>query len=823
MAAPAHTYGPACLLYEPPEQRQTRPDPNTEILKPPKIRVQYFYLSSLPIDDPLTAVPIPSGTADASKLPPRPFSVHDNIALEKAWQSLRSVGEEESHKDRDEIEDGLRSSRRLTVRGKKKEETASQTSDPRGTPETVVGLSSSFPARQTGGGSSDNDDFQEGNSFNGLKDDEDDSNANRRMARERGSSNASELGSFRKRRSLPIDRKSKASRRNRHSSPGGYEDGSEEGSGRSSPQIIRHSDDTNISGSPFIRAPIRDRENRRPTPTLRLSKDSIDTNFMRGQMAASPNADGDKRQDGDKSEDLENTEPEITVTVGASRLHLVEFPKLEMKPIYWSPVHDISRVVRATWFYKNSMLPVDPEVANQLEAGYMYLKPWTETWQDELNSCVENGAEAEMKIVHKLWPSENPKTPTRPASQLGSEAGASVSSNKSHHFRENYAAGAISSPEASVKLFKNSSVVYVDSKEAQLLRPSLLPSVSSGRRPLSAIRKGRQIGIAVVRGFDRLGWDKLHPPKLVSTNVRNFMKMHQAATRAASSRRQICYACQMEERQPGVGDLVFVIHGIGQKLSERVESFHFTHAINSFRRQVNIELNNNSVWPNMRPDLENIMVLPINWRSTLSLEDTDVEEAIEDQPNANRFSLKDITPETIPAVRNLISDVMLDVPYYLSHHKQKMVRAVIKEANRVYRLWCQNNPGFQRKGRVHIIAHSLGSIMSMDILSQQPTRLPYIDFSKTEINETIFEFDTKNLFFCGSPAGFFLLLHKASLLPRRYRDKPDCDEHDVADPGLTGESGAYGCLAVDNLYNVMHETDRKRLPLSLEFPMLTVT
>ncbi|EAS34909.3 DDHD domain-containing protein [Coccidioides immitis RS] len=811
MATPAHTYGPACLLYEPPEQRRPILDPTLGIPEPPKIQSQYFYLSSLPIDDPLTAIPAPSSNPDVTKLPPRPFSVHDNIALEEAWQRLKSAVEEQPDKNPDETEGQVRLRRGVTAQGKKRGEAASQDVDVRRTTVTLSELSSRTPLHHSNDGIVDIHETRDSTSpshiFRGSSVE---SHAQRRVTRDRGSSGASEIGNIRKRHSIPIERRSKAARRNRDSSPGLEEDVSEEASGHSTPHIIRPSDDTNISGSPFIRAPIRDREIRRSTPTLRLSKDSVDTSPSTAQVTASPSADVDKLQGDTQSERLENDEPEATVTVGASRLHLVEFPRLQMKPIYWSPVHDISPVIRATWFYKNSMLPVEPEVANRLEAGYMYLKPWTETWQDELNSCVENGAEAEMKVVYKLWPPEDTKLPIRPGSRPGSEASASVSSSREvgdHAFQGNYAAGATATSAASAKLFKNSSVMYVDSKDAQILRPSLLPSVAGGRRPLSAIRKGRQIGIAVVRGFNRREWEKVHPPKLVSPNVRNFMKMQEAATREAASRRQICYACQMEEKKPEVSDLVFVIHGIGQKLSERVESFHFTHAMNSFRRQVNIELSSNSVWPNMRPDLENIMVLPVNWRSTLSLEDTDVEEAIEDQHNANRFVLKDITPETIPAVRNLISDVMLDIPYYLSHHKQKMVRAVIKEANRIYRLWCQNNPGFQQSGKVHIIAHSLGSIMAMDILSQQPTILPHIDFSKTDISESIFEFDTRNVFFCGSPAGFFLLLHKSSLLPRRYRNKPGCDEYDVSDPGLTGEAGTYGCFAIDNLYNVMHETD----------------
>lgn len=479
-----------------------------------------------------------------------------------------------------------------------------------------------------------------------------------------------------------------------------------------------------------------------------------------------------------------------------------------MKPIYWNPVNDISPVLRATWFYKNTMIPVDPELANQLESGYMYLKPWTQTWQEELNSCVENGADAELKIVHNLWSKDSVRTSgDMQESDMTDQGSASVGTSSEtqrslRDFLENQAAGPIDLQRDVASQFKNSSVIYVDSKDAQILRPNILPSASRGRRPLGPIRKGRQIGIAVVRGFNRRKWDKMHPSKLPSTSAKHFMKMQQSGLSNTAAQRK-CFACRMEERKQNVNDLVLVIHGIGQKLSERVESFHFTHAINAFRRQVNIELNSDSLFPHMRPDVESIMVLPVNWRSTLTLEDTDVEETLS---NKNRFALKDITPETIPAVRNLISDVMLDIPYYLSHHKPKMVRAVVKEANRIYRLWCQNNPGFREYGKVHLIAHSLGSVMALDILSQQPTIPPSLDLSGTNINQSIFEFDTKNLFLCGSPAGFFLLLNKSTLLPRKGRNKPGMENEDAA-RGIAGDAGIYGCLAVDNLYNVMHETD----------------
>lgn len=150
---------------------------------------------------------------------------------------------------------------------------------------------------------------------------------------------------------------------------------------------------------------------------------------------------------------------------------------------------------------------------------------------------------------------------------------------------------------------------------------------------------------------------------------------------------------------------------------------------------------------------------------------------------------------------------MLDIPYYLSHHKTKMIEAVTKEANRVYRLWCQNNPWFDEIGRVHIIAHSLGSVMALDILSKQPTKLPDHTLLRSgKPHEDIFEFDTKSLFFCGSPAGLFLLLHRAPLLPRKGRAKPETDREDFAGD-VAGDAGTYGCLAVDNLYNILHYND----------------
>lgn len=155
---------------------------------------------------------------------------------------------------------------------------------------------------------------------------------------------------------------------------------------------------------------------------------------------------------------------------------------------------------------------------------------------------------------------------------------------------------------------------------------------------------------------------------------------------------------------------------------------------------------------------------------------------------------------------------MLDIPYYLtSGYHDKMVAAVVREANRIYHLWCLNNPRFAKEGRVHVIAHSLGAVMAIDILSSQPTRLqfdqPIHKMSLSDLPKMHFVFDVHNLFLAGSPAGFFLLLKRAGLLPRRGRNKFGDDYMDDGTPGVTGEQGTYGCLAVNNIYNIVNGYD----------------
>jgi hypothetical protein len=271
-------------------------------------------------------------------------------------------------------------------------------------------------------------------------------------------------------------------------------------------------------------------------------------------------------------------------------------PDLIMTPIYWAPVNDTAQVIRGTWFYQDTMLPVETHVANMLEAGYIDLQCWTETWKDELDSAVEVGAAGEMKIVHKLWPEKLPMkaTDSRPPSRqapvnvgednLVRAAAANLFSGQTETIEQqreraveaatdiidistgpggsdNKAVGVSNWGQAGVvRTYATCGVIYANEREAKILKPSLLPSAYYGRRPLANyIRKGHKIGIPVVRGFDQAIWDRLHPSK---TSAKKTQAQHGVSTSGANAKKRSQNDPELQHSErPQVSELVLVIHG----------------------------------------------------------------------------------------------------------------------------------------------------------------------------------------------------------------------------------------------------------------------
>lgn len=204
--------------------------------------------------------------------------------------------------------------------------------------------------------------------------------------------------------------------------------------------------------------------------------------------------------------------------------------------------------------------------------------------------------------------------PEKERSEMAATAGDLIDVATGPDGPDNKAAGV--SPygrDGTTRRYLQAGVIYANEREAYLLRPSLQPSDYYGRRPLANyIRKGRSIGIRVVRGFDQEAWDKLHPPKKGATVTKAYEGVSTAQAGASLRRRQLVDPTLAASERPQVTDLVLVIHGIGQKLSQRIESYNFTYAINAFRREINVELGAPEVKASFRPDMGGIMVLPVS-------------------------------------------------------------------------------------------------------------------------------------------------------------------------------------------------------------------
>ena len=238
--------------------------------------------------------------------------------------------------------------------------------------------------------------------------------------------------------------------------------------------------------------------------------------------------------------------------------------------------------------------------------------------------------------------------------------------------------------------------------------------------------------------------------------------------------------------------LILVTHGIGQRLGARFESFNFIHDVNEFRKTLK------SVY-NAAPDLQalnsevekpqkncRVQVLPIFWRHLLDFPHQGVkhnrrEHDIADVPmeeDDEYPSLESITVEGVPALRNIVADLALDILLYQTPaYKDHITRIVVKESNRILKLFKKRNPSFN--GKISIIGHSLGSAIMFDILSDQPSETNALERPQrhhpTKDQELKLSFDVESFFCLGSPIGLFQMLNGKSVGGRPNPNKVTLD------------------------------------------------
>uniref|UniRef100_A0A0C9RME8 DDHD1_3 protein n=1 Tax=Fopius arisanus TaxID=64838 RepID=A0A0C9RME8_9HYME len=162
---------------------------------------------------------------------------------------------------------------------------------------------------------------------------------------------------------------------------------------------------------------------------------------------------------------------------------------------------------------------------------------------------------------------------------------------------------------------------------------------------------------------------------------------------------------------------------------------------------------------------------PVEWRSSLKL-DGDIVDAI--------------TPYSVLSIRHLLNSSAMDILYYTSPLYGGEVRAGLqRELNRLYCKFINRHPDW--KGKVSVLAHSLGCVIVYDIVTGwmgPDTRPP--SPTTQEIAADGLQFTIENMFCLGSPLSVFLAL----------RTRTPSNRVDVMPPGLCRR-----------FYNIFHWSD----------------
>lgn len=190
-------------------------------------------------------------------------------------------------------------------------------------------------------------------------------------------------------------------------------------------------------------------------------------------------------------------------------------------------------------------------------------------------------------------------------------------------------------------------------------------------------------------------------------------------------------------------------------------------------------------------------------------------------------SLDDITIEGVAFARSLISDLALDVLLYQSAYREQIVNIVLRESNRIYKLFKERNPEF--KGKVHVMGHSLGSAIMFDLLCRQKEKSKDGDalrnplrFSTSSSRELAFSFDVEDFYCLGSPIGLFQMLKGRTISARHLpltnpSESPLSNDH-LEDPffatsptervsSVTGLPSSVSSPRVKQLFNIFHPSD----------------
>lgn len=512
----------------------------------------------------------------------------------------------------------------------------------------------------------------------------------------------------------------------------------------------------------------------------------------------------------DRSQTDSSETTSTKVPVNEDFLFDVHIEKRELEPAYWlGPVYEVRR---GSWFFADgsSLRPCDENLANQLEEGYLKVAPWRRIGLISPRSTSQPRSRPTSALFDGA--SDQPPSKSPPSQDDSQTPGSNTYRLFGSHMNTTvtYQDATVAYLTTDDFLSRMSSTVYGrfvgygGSKvvrgwtDTKLTDPPKNDSKVSDVTSAKEKRKSAKIPSEAAPSADQVSVDsdaKDQPDKPRRTALERQISSLAGLPDSQNSEDLAEEAREQEEREMEdarekdgddqarqIDHLVLVTHGIGQRLGLRLDSINFIHDVNTLRKTMKAVYETSPDLQALSEDPKNcrVQVLPICWRHLLDFPKQSLKQ------NRKEFdlgdadagfddeypSLQDITVEGVPAVRNLITDLAMDVLLYQSAYREHIASIVQKECNRVYQLF-KERTGFS--GKVSLCGHSLGSAIVFDILCRQEETVktrPRRVSSKTsrelsaEQKDLHLDFDVENFFALGSPIALFQMLKGRSIAGR---------------------------------------------------------
>ncbi|KAE8144944.1 DDHD domain-containing protein [Aspergillus avenaceus] len=498
----------------------------------------------------------------------------------------------------------------------------------------------------------------------------------------------------------------------------------------------------------------------------------------------------------------------MKVPVNEDYLFDVDVERRELSPAYWiGPVYEVRR---GTWFVQDgsTIKPCEENLATQLEEGYLKVRPWRFRNGQESNPFrgqPENlehvasvhtsghnyrlfGAYMNSLVTYQdsstaLLTNDDfmSRVSTTVYQKLGGVPGTRLTRGFSETKRQKEGLdGNNPHPKPTQGPTDTSRAQCLD-MQGRNLSEDLEPN-SQGQSPHSNNTGSLTPRSTLERQMSSLAGEP-----------QNTSELEEQARKQEEKEMEDLRQIDGNDREREIDHLVLVTHGIGQRLGLRLESINFVHDVNVLRKTMKNVYKASPDLQALNSDFadrhENcrVQVLPVCWRHLLDFPYRGVRQTRNelDLADADDFedefypSLSDITLDSVPAVRNLISDLAMDVLLYQSAYCEHISGIVKEECNRILKLFKERNPSF--KGSVSLCGHSLGSAILFDILCREKSGMHSNghqsagcsrDMPSAALHHGQLDFDCKELFCLGSPIALFQMLKGKTIAGRAMsRDK----------------------------------------------------